>query len=239
MRKDSYPYHALPSKDGKRLFISLWGGSGVVMVGMAGDVKPDFFKTDSHPTEMALSPDGTKLFVACSNSTRVNVLDSESGKRLATINCALHPDAPSGNTPSSLCLTPDGKVLFVANADNNNVAVFNVEDPLKVRPMGFIPTGWYPTSVRYNPATKRILVANGKGLSSRANPHGPGPYLRREFLTTYQYIATLMQGTLGVLPMPEPEGLAEMTKAAYACSPLKAGSAVHDGGWTEGNPIPK
>ena len=132
--------------------------------------------TETHPTEMALSPDGKTLFVACSNSTRVSVLDaSRDGKGLETIRCALYPDAPSGNTPNSLTLTPDGQMLFVANADANNLAVFNVTAPGQSKPLGFIPTGWYPTSVRYNPADQRLYVANGKGLSSRANPQGPGP----------------------------------------------------------------
>ncbi len=238
MPKGSYPYHALPSKDNSRLFVSLWGASSVAVV-TAGAARPATWETDSHPAEMTLSPDGKTLFVACSNSTRVNIFDADAGKKIATINCALHPGAPSGNTPSSLCLTPDGKVLFVANSDNNNVAVFNVENPLKVRPMGFIPAGWYPTSVRYNAATKRILIANGKGMTSKANPLEPGPVHRPEWQSTYQYIGGLMRGSLGVVPMPEPEAMAELTKAAYACSPLKADAGVNDAGWTAGNPIPK
>ena len=49
-------------------------------------------------------------------------------------------------------------MLFVANADANNLAVFNVADRAAARPLGFIPVGWYPTSVRYLPATKIILI---------------------------------------------------------------------------------
>jgi len=40
----------------------------------------------------------------------VIVLDALSGKARETINCALYPSSPSGNTPSSLCLTPDGQI---------------------------------------------------------------------------------------------------------------------------------
>ena len=64
------------------------------------------FTTEQHPTEMLLSPDGKTLFVACSNSTKVSVIDAASGKNLETIGCALYPKAPSGNTPNSLALTP-------------------------------------------------------------------------------------------------------------------------------------
>ena len=40
---------------------------------------------------MALSPDGKTLFVSCSNSTAVSVLDvANDGKNLETINCALY-----------------------------------------------------------------------------------------------------------------------------------------------------
>ncbi len=55
--------------------------------------------------------------------------------------------------------------------------MFNCTKPDDVQPMGFIPVGWYPTSVRYDDASKRIYVANGKGLSSLPNPQGPHPYL--------------------------------------------------------------
>ena len=83
--------------------------------------------------------------------------------------------APSGNTPNSLTLLPDS-VLLVANADANNLSAFNVADPRRrPTPLGFIPTGWYPTAVRYNPADRRIYVANGKGLSSKPNRYGPNP----------------------------------------------------------------
>ena len=176
--KDSYPYSCLPMPDGKRLLVSLWGGSAVAVIDIDANKVAAAWKTESHPTEMTLSPDAKTLYVACANSTRVSVLDAETGKALETINCALYPSAPSGNTPSSLSLTPDGQMLFVANADANNLAVINVAQRGKAKSLGFIPTGWYPTSVRYNATNKRLYVANGKGLSSRANPQGPGPYKR-------------------------------------------------------------
>ncbi len=236
--KDSYPYSCLPHPDGKRLFVSLWGRGGIAVVDLEADKIAATWPTASHPTEMALSPDGRTLFVACSNSTTVSIVDAKDGQSLQTLNCALHPKAPSGNTPNSLCLSGDGKILFVANADANNIAVFNVKKPDDVQPMGFIPVGWYPTSVRYDDARKRLYVANGKGLSSFANPQGPGPYDRRELRTLYQYIAHLMRGDLSTIDMPTPERMAKYTKQAYECSPLRSdNSAV--GEWPAGSPIPK
>jgi DNA-binding beta-propeller fold protein YncE len=234
--KDSYPYAVLPDAQGKRLYVSLWGRAAVAVLDVEAGRVAGTWPTDSHPTEMVLSPDGKTLFVACSNSTRVNVLGVDNGGKVReTIHAALYPKAPSGNTPNSLCLTPDGQMLFVANADANNIAVFNVSEVGKSKALGFIPAGWYPTSVRYRAQDKKLYIANGKGLTSRANPQGPGPYNLR--LPIYQYIGSLMQGTLAVLDVPEPQKLNEYTKQAYACSPLR-GDLRATAERPAGNPIP-
>jgi hypothetical protein len=124
----------------------------------------------------------------------------------------------------------------VANADANNVAVFNVATPGASKALGFIPVGWYPTSVRYNPADKRLYVANGKGTTPRANPQGPQPGLPSN-LTIRQYIGGLYRGTLGIIDLPNPDRLAAYSKTAYRCSPLRAdqGAVIAR---PEGNPIP-
>jgi DNA-binding beta-propeller fold protein YncE len=235
---DSYPYACLPTPDGKSLFVSLWGKAGVTRIDLATDKVAATWPCASHPTEMALSPDGKALYVACANSTRVDVLDTATGKGLETISCALYPTAPSGNTPASLSLSPDGELLFVANADANNLAVFNVTEPGKAQPLGFIPAGWYPTAVRFNPSDRRIYVANGKGITSRANPQGPGPYANRRLGPLYQYIAGLMQGTLGIINLPTPRQMVEYRKTAYNCSPLRADAGVIEPP-AEDNPIPR
>jgi len=85
-------------------------------------------------------------------------------------------------------------LLFVANADNNVVAVFDVGNPGKSRSLGFIPVGWYPTSVRVTPDGKHLLVANGKGLTSKANPNGPQPGVNVPAETTVQFIGRLFKG---------------------------------------------
>ena len=115
-------------------------------------------------------------------------------------------------------MTPDGDLLFVANADNNNVAVFNVADPKQAKPLGFIPTGWYPTSVRFNADDKRIYVANGKGVIPKANRSGPSPYLGG---TLTDYIGSIYRGTISLIDLPSPERLAaylELRKEAASAA---------------------
>jgi DNA-binding beta-propeller fold protein YncE len=221
LEEGSYPYASLVSRDGKRLFVSLWGASGVAVIDLETRKQVATWPTESHPTEMALSPEGGLLYVACANSNTVSVLDTGEGKPLEVISSALYPQAPRGSTPNSLSLTPDGKVLFIANADNNNIAMFNVSQRGKSHSMGFLPAGWYPTSVRYNPTDKRIYIANGKGLMPRANRQGPRPG-NEPPATVREYIGGLYRGTMSVIDTPGPVQMAAYTKTAYECSPLRS-----------------
>jgi DNA-binding beta-propeller fold protein YncE len=231
----SYPYSVLVEPNGRRAFISLWNKAAVGVLDLVGKKIVATWPTEKHPTDMALRADGRALYVACANSTKVSVIDPQAGKPMQTLNCALYPGAPNGNTPGSVTLTPDGSMLFVANADANNVAVFNVADRDDAKPMGFIPVGWYPTAVRYDGDSKKLFVANGKGGMPRANPHGPQP--RVGPANTSEYIANLFRGTLTSLALPTPEQMARYSRIAYQCSPLRrdAGAVLTP---PPGNPIP-
>lgn len=233
--KDSYPFACIGDSKGKRLYVSLWNKAAVAVIDIAKKEIVQIIPTEKHPTEMAFGPGEKTLFVACSNSTRVSVIDLKEGKPLETINCALYANAPNGNTPNSLCLTPDGKILFVANADNNNLAVFNVEKPGDARPLGFIPVGMYPTCVRYDEFNKRIFVLNGRGSTVKANPKGPNP-LDPKNPTVREYIAGLYRGTLSIIDMPDEMEMVENSKQAYKCSPLR--EDLTSGARPEGSPLP-
>ncbi len=233
---NTYPYGCLVDAARQQLYVSLWNFARVAVVDLEKERVVSEWATQRHPTEMALAPDGKTLYVACSNSTQVSVIDAAGGKGLETINCALYPKAPPGNTPNSLSLTPDGQLLFVANADANNVAVFNVAEPGRAKPLGFIPVGMYPTSVRFNPADKRLYVANGRGTTPRANVHGPNPLLSKR-PPTEEYIASLYRGSLTILDVPTEERIIAYTKQAYLCSPLREDLGV-TGTIPKNSPIP-
>ena len=112
LEKESYPYAVLASADESRLYVSLWGKSAVAVVNLKTDQVESLWKTESHPTEMALSPQGDLLYVACANSNAVTVLETAGGKALENIGTSLYPKSPNGSTPNSLALSPDGKVLL-------------------------------------------------------------------------------------------------------------------------------
>jgi DNA-binding beta-propeller fold protein YncE len=234
-----HPYLCLAHSDGKKAFVSLWAAASVAIIDLDKNEVSGYISTEIHPTEMTFSPNGKILYVACANSTKVSVIDVDSGKAIQTIHCALYPTANVGNTPNSLCLTPDGEILFVANADNNNLAVFNVSDPKTAKPLGFIPVGWYPTSVRFNKIDKRIYVANGKGTVSKANRSGTNPHLGRDLGTLPEYIGMLFKGCISTIEMPDMERMQIYTKQAYECSPLKDKNSVLNEGVEADNPIPR
>ena len=217
---DTFPYSCLVDPKSNRVFVSQWGKSSLAVLDKKEGKVLAIWETASHPTEMILSPDGKRLFVSCANSKIVSVLDAATGAQTESLSCSLYPGVPSGNTPSSLDLSPDGAILFVTNSDNNNIAVFRVDEPGKTRSLGFIPTGWYPTSVRYHAGEKAIYVTNGKGLGSKSNVQGPNPLLNKRNVTE-QYIGGLYTGAVSRIPMPTPEIMAEYTRQAKLCSPLK------------------
>jgi len=156
---------------------------------------------------MCLSNNGKYLFVANANDNSVSVISLEQKRVIEVLNAALYPDSPSGTTTNSLALGDNGKTLYIANADNNCLAVFDVSNPGKSFSKGFIPTAWYPTCVRVIKNT--IFVANGKGLTSKANPNGPSPrkadvahHAELNKKSKVEYIGGLFTGTLQAIPKP-------------------------------------
>jgi DNA-binding beta-propeller fold protein YncE len=237
LSEHDYPYAVLPSADGERLYVSLWGRAAVIVIDIKSGKVIDTWTTPEHPTEMLLGPEEGALFVACANSNSVAVIDLQEKKTREVITSSLYPNAPVGSTPSSIALSPDGRALLVANADNNNLAVFDVSVPGKARSLGFIPVGWYPTSVRFHGKENRILVTNGKGLASKPNPQGPRPGGDLP-PTIREYIGGLFKGTLSIIPPPTPAEMTRHTRMAYQCSPLQAEQAPRNAEREEGNPIP-
>jgi len=227
-------YACLFSRDGREVFVSLWGAAAVVVVDLESMQVKAKIPVALHPNEMILSPDGKRLYVACADDNAVAVVDLAGAKVAELITTSLYPDAPTGSTANALALGEGGKKLYVANADNNCVAVFDISEAGESRSLGFIPTGWYPTAVRY--AAGKLYVANGKGnTGSVANPSGPNPYKPRTPAT--QYIAGLFKGSLSVLPDPDPMEMAAFSRQVYENTPYSKEKELRPAG-ERGNPIP-
>ncbi len=236
LRLPAEAYGALLSPDGARLYISLWGGHAVAVYDTEKQQLLASIPVESHPNDLALTRDGRRLFVANANSNSVSVIDTRLGRVVETLNTALFPAAPAGSTPDGLALNGDDSQLFIANADNNCLAVFDVRDPAASRPLGFVPTGWYPTAVRV--AGQQLLIANGKGGVSKPNAlGGPNP-VRDVGDRAPAYIGGLLLGSLARLPLPDAAALATFSAQVYANTPFtKAREAAPD--VPAGSPVPQ
>ncbi len=235
--EDSYPYGLAWDQITGRLYVSLWNKAEVAVVDSDKREVIAHWATQEHPNELILSKGGTVLYVANANRNTVSVFDAKAGKAVETIGTAIDPNAPPGSTPSSLALTPDEELLFVANANTNDVAVFNVKELGESKPLGFIPAGWYPTSVRVALGGKTLYIANGKGTSSKANREGPNPLAQRN-AGVREYIAGLFQGSLSILPVPGPREMLAYSKTVYECSPLRARATEPTPARAAGHPVP-
>jgi DNA-binding beta-propeller fold protein YncE len=229
------PYSVIISKNNGEIYVSLWGTKSIAVFDLATLARKADIKVGDHPNEMLLNKKQNVLFVANSLDNSVSVVDLTTKKTLETLNAALYPDAPNGSTTNSVALSDDEKTLYIANADNNCLAVFDVGKAGESRSKGFIPTGWYPTNVRV--LGDKILVANGKGISSAPNPQGPNPFAKREDNRAAQYIGKLFLGTLGIFDAPTEKELAVYSKLTYENTPYTKEKELHTEG-EKGNPIP-
>ena len=229
------PYTCAVSPDGATVFVSLWGGSKVLLFDAATLAARGEIATGEHPNALALSADGGRLFVACANTNSVWAADLPSGAAREQISVAMYPKAPPGSTPNSLGLSPDGKTLLVANADNNVVAVVDVATPGKSRVRGWIPTGWYPTDAKFSKDGSEIRILSGKGLTSLPNPRGPQPGIPA---APGQSTRDILQGTLSFVATPDEATLAAWTKQAYALTPYRDAILLAPARAPKGSPVP-
>jgi DNA-binding beta-propeller fold protein YncE len=169
---DHYPYAVEVAGDGN-VYVSAWGADTVSVFGVRANGTL-FHRTriavGRRPSALASNRSGSRLYAALGGSDHIAVIDTAKRRVVKTLNDPA-PNAPSeGSTPNALALSADGKTLFVAEGDNNAVAEFDTgTGTLK----GRIPTDWYPTALLTT--SSELLVLNGKGHGSHANPGGPTP----------------------------------------------------------------
>jgi DNA-binding beta-propeller fold protein YncE len=223
---DADPLNVVWDEPHARAYASLWGESCVAVIDTSDGRLIGRWPTGLHPNELVLAGDG-RLFVSNGGLNTVTVIDTRDGSATETLSSALTPGDLPGSTPDSLALSPDGETLYVANAYANTVAVFDVGVRGGGRPLGFVPTGWFPTAVRLTPDGRRLLVVSARGLEPKSNA-GVGRKWPR--------IDDLYQGSLGVIRLPRGDAyaraLTEWTRVAQRCRPAPAE------GPRPGDPVP-
>jgi YVTN family beta-propeller protein len=152
--------------------------------------------TGAQTTALLLNRAEDKLFAANSGSDTVSIVSVATEKVEKTI-LLRPPDARGipGATPLGLALSPDEATLYVALADMNAVAVVDLK---KNSVTGYVPAGWYPTSVVASPDGARLFVVNAKGVAAR-NPNGAPVAVAGS--DRPQYVQNIIEGTVSTVEL--------------------------------------
>ena len=248
-----HPHTCVLGADRRHLYVSNWGSRSVSVVDTHTGRKVRDIAVGTRPNDLALSPDG-RLFVACAGDNTVHVIQTravETPEAAASpdrrppegtreiITTSLYPAAPEGSTPDALAVSPDGRTLFVANADNDDVMVADISNSgvgdANASPGesvsvvdGFIPVGWYPSALAVSPDNSTLIVANGKGLGSRANvpPLLPKPVGGKK-PTAFDYIPHTLQGSISFIARPDAAQMAAYTAQVRLNSPYVPAQFQH------------
>ncbi len=102
------------------------------------------------PHGSAFTPDGAKLYVACTRSNSVFSIDARERRVVAEI--------PTGQSDSHMvAMTPDGARIFVPNIGSRAVSVVSTAEE---RLVGEVRVGRGPEGIALTPDGRRLLVAN-------------------------------------------------------------------------------
>lgn len=104
------------------------------------------------PLELLLSPDESHLYVLCSGTDEVRVLDAATGREMQSI--------PVGRLPRGFSFSPDGARLFVANSWDDTVSVVDVKSNAVTATW---KAGFEPSSLVEDRAGKTLFIANRVG----------------------------------------------------------------------------
>jgi YVTN family beta-propeller protein len=156
------------------------------------------------PGEIAISPDGSRLYVTCEASNELRIVDTLTGAVLKSVSV--------GRVPRGLAVSPDGSRVFVANSWDDNITVVDAAGFAVLRTL---PAGWEPTSVVTDLAGKNLYVANrlsddlsvidlATAHESKRIPAGRGAsYLARAGNTPFIHCSHVYPNIKGVRRAPE------------------------------------
>ncbi|HUI26656.1 MAG TPA: bifunctional YncE family protein/alkaline phosphatase family protein [Candidatus Kryptonia bacterium] len=192
----------------------------------------------SHPTGMALSPDGALLYVTATNLDLLVVIDAKTFAQVAEV--ALNQFDSGHDTlglqglyPEGVTASADGHRVYVADAGINAVQVIDV-DPIArtFQVAGFIPAGWYPSAVALTHDGTRLYVANAKGGGVSGNGGDLVDISTTSLSDTPYYIGRIIKGSVSVIDGVDHFDLAAGTTAVRGANGFDPVS-LH---WVSGTP---
>jgi YVTN family beta-propeller protein len=210
----NYPLTIAVMSTGAKAYVSSERDGAVYDLNTSNPASPVLtgaIATGANPDSLLLNQAQSLLYVANAGSDTVSVVNTANDLIVNTI--LLRPAALQNvagtSTPTGLALSPNGSTLYVTLGDLNAIAVLAVNGT-NLTLTGFLPAGWYPTSV-VAPTNSSILAAYGKGTI----PRYPNPgYVQWDFNSSPWYDQHLVQGQVAFIKnLNNPEKLQEGTAA--------------------------
>lgn len=110
---------------------------------------------DSSPYTLAITPDGSTVYVTNEGTDTVVAIDTRTKTPVATI--------PVGQSPFGIAITPDGRRAFVSNANDKTVSVIDLTAKQVIGAP--IPVEENSYGIAITPDGSRVLVANNDAAS--------------------------------------------------------------------------
>jgi hypothetical protein len=159
-----------------------------------------------HPAGLTVSR--SRLFVANAYGDSLSIIDLSTDTVARTIDLRVPVDGGVfGSGPNSVAIV-DGDQADVTLGEANAIAVIDLHGRDSDPVIGYIPTGYFPTSIVYDAAHHQLVVADDKGLGSQGA------------IGTSQGVSGLMThldtGTVNLIPLPNAAALARYTQQTIA-----------------------
>lgn len=217
---------------GKYVFVSVWGGARVDVVDLDGGKVVKSIPVGKAPQAFA-ALDDRYLALVSSDADVISIFDTlpESWARvseLKIVEASLYGWAPSG-----VAYSAKAKQLYVSLAGLNAVAVFDVVTSSAAPTLalkGMLSTEWWPTAVALRESDGGLVVVNGKGTGSGANPIA--------FKPSEGNITDLMKGSLQVIPAATIAAAKPTVDALTDLDKLEGASKVDCAGAPYDFPVP-
>jgi hypothetical protein len=151
----------------------------VVVVNISTQKVVTRIPTDGNPNGMALSADGSMLFVAQDNQDQVAVISTASNTITHQIDTRGparldFPKNTTGAAPTAVTVNTAKKTLYAVNAGSNSIAVIPLTGPYAFNTVGLLPTAYDPTDVAFSADGSWMYVVNGKSNTGPNSLYGYG-----------------------------------------------------------------
>jgi len=181
-------------RDGRHALVTAEESKALLKVDVAAGKVVAAIKTEQDVSHMvAVTPDGTRAFVANIGSGTVSAIDLEKGEAIKSI--------ATGAGAEGIAITPDGANVWITNRAADTVTVLDVRSLAIV---GEIKSPSFPIRVKITPDGRHALVSNAKSGEVAVFDAATRQELRRipMKLEASQTEGRLFGATFGDSPVP-------------------------------------